>query len=181
MDNKETIYDTDIPKFDIDACKPPFIHLTGVASNCQKETGTFVLEVEQYMSCLKSSNQDPGNAKPVSTFSCYIPDSPKYKNGKPTPFNKRYVSMSGFLTDVTMQRGKPDQIESFKIEVVNIVFCGQYTLQAISASNGLQNSKCLFPAILLLEPHSYYISALKETGKYLEGTFCIQSKNPYTK
>lgn len=128
------------PVFPIDPRQRAFIHVSGVAMNCQKSAGTFDLDPEQYISCLRDlkSSNPVSSTKGVMPISCTIPDSPKYKKNKPTPWNKRYVSVSGFLTDVIFKANSED-VERFKVEVDNIVFLGQHVTQA---SNNFNKSKC---------------------------------------
>jgi hypothetical protein len=56
-----------------------------------------------------------------------VPDSPRYKaSGKPIPYNRRFVSISGTLTDVIYKDPTaPDpDIDHFVVTVEEIVFWG---------------------------------------------------------
>jgi hypothetical protein len=82
--------------------------------------------------------------KPTTTFFCYIPDLPKYRtwSSKPLPANKRYVSISGFLTGVdTSDNGS--KVENFRVDVHNVTFCGHYVQPAHPANP--QSCKCFEP------------------------------------
>ncbi|PPR01846.1 hypothetical protein CVT24_001734 [Panaeolus cyanescens] len=133
----------EIPTFEIDARQTPIVILAGVATNIQSDAGTFSLEIEQYISCMKSnivktSTTASVSSKAVQTtsFSCFIPDSPRYRNGKPMPRGKRYVIVFGFLTDLiaSAQKRKLGLIDSFEVEVNNVVFCGQFLPPASNSS-----------------------------------------------
>ncbi|KAF5381722.1 hypothetical protein D9615_005621 [Tricholomella constricta] len=95
-----------------------------VATNVNQESGTFKLDVEHYISAfrdLKDSNSKP--IKPIAPISCEF--SSRYQNRKkPVPFNRRYVSISGFLTDVTYKRNSED-VERFMVSIDHIAFLGQ--------------------------------------------------------
>lgn len=67
--DSDTVHDLEpTTTFAIDACRPPFVHLTGVASDCQKEAGTFIIEV----SCFKAAkaNSEQESSKHVTRFFC---------------------------------------------------------------------------------------------------------------
>jgi hypothetical protein len=105
------------------------MHLSGLALNCKPDKATFTLDVDVYVSSYKDARDGTGSnlLRPTAPFLCKIPDSPKYKSGgKPMPYNRRYVSIVGALTDVTFINGDRHQgIERFHIIVDQIVFLGQ--------------------------------------------------------
>jgi hypothetical protein len=120
----------DLSTIMIDPRRKPFIQVTGVAMEVSREKATFEVTVEQYISCYKSNPSTPQGGthlKPTTTFFCYIPDLPKFRTStkKPLPGNKRFVSISGFVTGVDTS-GDGSKVEQFRIEVRTIVFCGQY-------------------------------------------------------
>jgi hypothetical protein len=112
-----------------------------VASDCQKEAGTFIIEVDQYISCFKAAkaNSEQESPKHVTRFFCSFPDSPKYKSGKPVPWNKRYVAVSGFLSGATYTKEDRSLVEYFKITTENISFLGQH--MPVASSNASQTSE----------------------------------------
>ena len=136
----------DSPTFTIDPRVQPFIQVTGVATESSKTDATFEVNVEQYVSCIKSgppTKQAGGSRpKPITRFFCHIPDSPKYKNwsSKPVPGNKRYVSVCGHLTGVE-RSGNTSEVERFLIDVENITFCGHYIQPANAATSVSQNGE----------------------------------------
>ncbi|KAF8957984.1 hypothetical protein BDZ97DRAFT_1843975 [Flammula alnicola] len=67
--------------FSIDPCQRALVHVSGIATNCQKDQGSFDLDLEHYVSALK----DTKHVKAFAPLTCFIPDSPRYKNGKPPP------------------------------------------------------------------------------------------------
>lgn len=109
------------PAFTVDTCQRALIHVSGIATNCQKDQGSFDIDLEHYASALK----DTKHAKAFAPLTCVIPDSPRYKNGKPVPYNRRYVSICGFLTDVTFKASSDVIIDRFEITVDDIAFMGQ--------------------------------------------------------
>jgi len=114
----------------------PYVQLTGVAMGCSKADATFEVTVEQYISCFRSTKDAGGShSKPSTTFFCYIPDSPIYRNwsSKPVPGNKRFVSLCGFLTGVD-KSDDGSEVENVRIEVKNITFCGPYVQPAAAQS-----------------------------------------------
>ena len=139
LDNKSA--HPDLSTFAIDPCKQPSVQITGVAMKVSKEEATFEITVEQYISSFKSNTSTPqaagGRLKPTTTFFCYIPDSPKYKNwgNKPLPGNNRYVSVSGFPTRVD-RSSDGLKVEQFRIDVYNITFCGQYHPEVVQTATG---------------------------------------------
>ncbi|KAF8202111.1 hypothetical protein BJ912DRAFT_920518 [Pholiota molesta] len=104
------------PTVSIDSARPPFLHIVGVAADCKKETET--------------------TPKPITSFFCRFPDSPKYKEGKyPMPVNRRYVTITGFLSDVKYVNDiEVDGVEHFIIDIETIVFTGWYTPPASTQS-----------------------------------------------
>jgi len=108
--------------FSIDPAQRAYLHISGVAVNCDEKEATFDVKIDQYISTLKDVKSSP--SKFVTPFSCSIPDLPQYKTGKPVPYNRWYISISGFLTDVTY---KPDSdvVQWFHLKVENIVFLSQ--------------------------------------------------------
>ncbi|KAF8955969.1 hypothetical protein BDZ97DRAFT_1926038 [Flammula alnicola] len=97
-----------------------------MATNCQKDAGTFTLEIEQYISALKDiKNAASKPIKPIAPILCVFPDSPRFRNGKPVPYNKRFISASGFLVDVAYKNQSVDTVEYFTVTVDHIAFLGQ--------------------------------------------------------
>jgi len=117
--------DIDCSSFSIDPRQRAYLHVSGVALNCQKPLGTFDIDPEHYISILKDVKAKSKPLKPVAPISCFIPDSPRYKQGKPVPYNRRYVAVSGFLTDVTHKPDSVDIVQRYQLKVENIVFLGQ--------------------------------------------------------
>ncbi|KAF9536723.1 hypothetical protein CPC08DRAFT_811136, partial [Agrocybe pediades] len=120
--------------FSIDPSHKAYIHVSGLALNCNKDKSMFELDIEHYISSMKDikSSSSSKSSKPRAPITCYIPDSPRYKVAKPMPYNKCYVSVSGFLTDVLYVTGTTDLVNRFFIEVDNIVFLGQHSSASAS-------------------------------------------------
>lgn len=110
-----------------------------------KEAATFEVNVEQYISCATSdpsTKQAGGRSKITTRFLCHIPDSPKYRNGKPLPGNKRWVTIGGHVTGVEKSNEK-SEVEQFRINVENVTFCGLYSPPANSAAFVPQHCECV--------------------------------------
>ena len=123
----------------INACKPPVIHITGVATNCRKDVNIFELDVKQYISCFKDASSASNHMTP---FKCSFPASPKYKNGTLMPWNKRYVTILGTVTGVetdTTDLKKPT-IQYFNVDIRNIAFAGQYMPAATTSMSPASGS-----------------------------------------
>jgi hypothetical protein len=76
--------------------------------------------------------------RPITPVVCTIPDSPKYKNGKPMLYNRRFVSVSGYLTSADFRNDRrEDGIARFHVTVDHIVFLGQ---QPASNTNSFANT-----------------------------------------
>lgn len=104
--------------------------------NCRKQEGTFDIDVEHYISSLKDVKLNSKPVKPSVPISCFFPDSPRYKQGKPVPYAKRYVAVTGFLTDVSYVSDSEDQILRFHLKVELINFLGQQS-GALTLPNSL--------------------------------------------
>jgi protein tyrosine/serine phosphatase len=133
----------DLPTFEIDACMRPYFHVTGVATEVSKAEATFEVNVEQYISCAKSDpsatssldrSKPTTRSKLTTRFFCHIPDSPKYRSGKPMPAKNRWVTIYGYVTGVDMSSDNTE-VEQFRMNIENIAFCGPYIPPANSAAS----------------------------------------------
>jgi hypothetical protein len=123
----------------IDPREPPYFTVTGVAVECSQDEGTFEMNVEQYISCdLSTKGAGGSRSKPFTRFRCHIPNSPKYKNRRPLPWNRRHVSIFGFLTKEERSDNNSN-VEIYLIDVESITFCGVYTQPANPAAFVPQN------------------------------------------
>ncbi|KAF9472801.1 hypothetical protein BDN70DRAFT_775918, partial [Pholiota conissans] len=130
--------------FVIDPRHRVYIHVSGKATDCQKDAGTFNLDVEQYIFVLKDAKNHATKSesiKPFTPISCIFPDSPRFRNRKPVPYDNHFVSISGFLTDVvfTPKNGLPavedtGSIDHFTVTVEHIAFLGQVNSKSNSSS-----------------------------------------------
>lgn len=133
---------SDLPTFTIDPCVRPYIHVTGVAVVRSKAEETFEVNVEQYVSCVKSDPSTGGSRlKPITRFLCRFPVTGKYStwSSKPMPSSKRYVSVLAVLTGVD----RSGDIEEFLIDIEDISFCGQYVQPANAVACVSQSRKCV--------------------------------------
>ena len=174
----------DLPKYTIDPRVRPYIHIAGVVMESSKAEATFEVNVEQYVSCAKSdpsTKQAGGNrSKPTTRFFCHIPDSPKYKSwgSKPMPGNKRWISIQGFLTGV--DRSSDDsEVEQFRIDVDNVIFCGHYTPPVNSAAFVPQSCECV-DSFVILASNSRCVAPGKSTALFSYGQLhkSPQSRKP---
>jgi len=165
--------------FSIDPAQHAYLHILGVAVNCNEKEATFDVEIDQYISTLKDVKSSP--SKFVTPFSCSIPDSPRYKTGKPVPYNRQYISISGFLTDVTY---KPDSdvMQRFHLKVENIVFLSQQCNVMGTIPNSL-DSAFFFSKLLCYKILTIFSSApsrTPHTGKGLIDYKCKAPASPTT-
>ncbi|KAJ7358090.1 hypothetical protein DFH08DRAFT_801938 [Mycena albidolilacea] len=95
---------------DFDMRQRAYVHLAGAAMNPNADTATWSMEADQYTATIRDIQKeakDSGKVQPRSFFpaTCTIPDSSRYtsstKTKKPVPFNKHYVMVAGFLTNIT--------------------------------------------------------------------------------
>jgi len=144
--------------------------LTFVFTECDEKEATFDVEIDQYISTLKDVKSSP--SKFVTPFSCSIPDSPQYKTGKPVLYNRQYISISGFLTDVTY---KPDSdvMQRFHLKVENIVFLGQQCNVMGMIPNSFDSAFFFFRIIVLQNFDHLLFSTFKNTSHW-KGTDRLQ-------
>ena len=158
----------DNSSFSIDPAQRAYLHISGAAVNCDEKEATFDIEIDQYISTLKNVKSSP--SKFITPFSCSIPDSPRYKTGKPVPYNRRYISISGFLTDVTYEPDS-DVVQRFHLKVENIVFLGQ---QTNTIPNSLDSE--FFFRIIVLQSSDYLLSSTFKNTSGWKGTDRLQAE-----
>ena len=158
----------DNSSFSIDPAQRAYLHISGAAVNCDEKEATFNIEIDQYISTLKNVKSSP--SKFITPFSCSIPDSPRYKTGKPVPYNRRYISISGFLTDVTYEPDS-DVVQRFHLKVENIVFLGQ---QTNTIPNSLDSE--FFFRIIVLQSSDYLLSSTFKNTSSWKGTDRLQAE-----
>jgi hypothetical protein len=115
---------------------------------------TFDLDISQYVSTVVPAKSG-SKTKPASSFACTVLDSPRYqKYGKPVPYARRYVSVTGFLTDtIFASESEPRKIKKFFVEVDNIVFGPAGSATVTTLANGLDSESLLYfacPTTLLM-------------------------------
>ena len=93
--------------------------------NCNKEDATFMLDIDMWVSSLIKTETKPLR-RASAPFFCHIADSPKYKfSPKPTPYEKRFVTVHGYITNVVYVNGSPAEgIERYVVNVKLIDFLG---------------------------------------------------------
>ncbi|KAJ7036387.1 hypothetical protein C8F04DRAFT_1394265 [Mycena alexandri] len=117
----------------LDPNQRAYVHICGVALNPNVDTATFTVDADQYTSAVRDAQKEAkANNKPLpkSFFptSCTIRDSPRYEHvKKPVPFNKRYVMLAGYLTDITSSLSGNTVKDTFCVDVENICFLGSAT------------------------------------------------------
>jgi hypothetical protein len=130
--------------YQIDPCQRAYVHVSGAVNNVHQESGTFKLDVDHYISASKDLPKDSKKPiKPIAPISCEF--SARYQNRKkPVPFNRRYVSVSGFLTGVTYKQNSEDTVERFIVSIEHIAFLGQQGNSTSAIPNTL-DSRCYLP------------------------------------
>ena len=83
--------------------------------------------------------------KPAASFVCTVLDSPQYqKFGKPMPYAKWFVFVTGFLTNaIVTSDSKPRKVKKFIMEVDSVVF-GPAGSAAVSTSTNDLDSESLY-------------------------------------
>ncbi|KAF7354168.1 hypothetical protein MVEN_01104500 [Mycena venus] len=89
-----------------------FVQVCGNATNINKDDATFEIIAEQYVSATKKPEVFP--------VRCLIPDTPRFQKYKPVPANKKFVSVTGFLTGV--ERDEDHTVKHFIVDVDQVVF-----------------------------------------------------------
>ncbi|KAJ7164037.1 hypothetical protein C8R43DRAFT_946832 [Mycena crocata] len=141
----------------IDLARRAYVNICGAVTRSDASSATFTLDAEQYTSAFaeqaKKASEDSSIValKSVLPVIGYIPDSPRYKNKKPVPWVKKYVSFGGYLSGITASLEGETLFERFRVEVDNIAFLGTYTPTAStpapnggSGSGGSSNKKPRF-------------------------------------
>ena len=108
----------------------------------------FRLEPAQYVSALKSISKDTiqGSGLPsIFPVHCGVPDSPRYKNGKPNPQPSSIVSVEGWVVAVRQKKGEntAKQIDFFEVRVEQVRFLGKANVPATSS---IGNSSKFLPS-----------------------------------
>ena len=119
----------------------PNVFLSGVALDRNTDTSSFTLDIDVWISASKNSTKP--SFKPTAHFQCVIPDSPRYKaSGKPIPYNHRFVSVSGTLTNVTYKdpTAQDLEIKRFVVTVEEIVFLGQQANSSPTPAKQIPNT-----------------------------------------
>lgn len=130
----------DCEDLQIDPCQRAYVHVSGAVNNVHQESGTFKLDVDHYISAFKDLKDSKKPIKPIAPMSCEF--SARYQNRKkPVPFNRRYVSVSGFLTGVTYKQNSEDIVERFIVSIEHIAFLGQQGNSTSTIPNTL-DSRC---------------------------------------
>ncbi|KAJ7818002.1 hypothetical protein B0H14DRAFT_2601615 [Mycena olivaceomarginata] len=152
---------------DLHPARRPWVNVCGAVTRSDSNAATFTIDTEQYTSAFadqaklaaddakkaaeKKAMEEgtynaniPSNAaiafKSVFPVVGYIPDSPRYKSKKPTPWVKKFVSFGGYLTGVTSSLEGETLQERFHIEVDNIVFLGSFTPLAATPATSASTS-----------------------------------------
>lgn len=107
-----------------------FVQLCGVATNINRDDATFNVEAEPYVSAVK----DVDGIKAIFPARCLILNTARFKKYKPIPANGRYVSVTGFLTNVELQ--EDHTVKQFVIDIDQVIFLGQYVPTAPRAIEG---------------------------------------------
>jgi hypothetical protein len=105
------------------------------------DTSSFTLDIDVWVSASKDSSNP--SFKPTAPFLCIIPDSPRYKtHGKPIPYNRRFVAVTGTLSDVVYKDSTAQdvEIERFVITVDDITFLGQPSDSASTPAKQIPNT-----------------------------------------
>ncbi|KAJ7658456.1 hypothetical protein B0H17DRAFT_1213203 [Mycena rosella] len=95
--------------------QPAFVQMCGLATNPDKDDGTFEVIAEQYVTATRSAECFP--------ICCLIPDTPRFHKYKPISSKGKFVSVTGFLTGI--ERNDDHTVKHFLLDVDQVVFLGQ--------------------------------------------------------
>ncbi|KAJ7149358.1 hypothetical protein C8R46DRAFT_1230518 [Mycena filopes] len=116
-----------------DLARRPTVNVCGAVIRSDSNTATFALDAEQYTAAfadqqkLAATDKSVVSLKSVFPIEGFIPDSPRYKNKKPVPWVKRYISISGYLAGIASSLEGATLQERFRVEVDQIAFLGTQT------------------------------------------------------
>lgn len=89
-----------------------------MATKCNRDNGTFRVDIEQWTSSLKSpgnttSVKIEGMKKPLpklaadAPFLCIFPNTGRFpKDKRPMPYDRRYLTVEGFVTNIILKVSK---------------------------------------------------------------------------
>ncbi|KAF6759187.1 hypothetical protein DFP72DRAFT_844456 [Ephemerocybe angulata] len=117
--------------FSVDAEQGGMIFASGLATKCDRDKNTFSMNLSIYIGGMRKQENVPRSSMATITLHCFFPaNSPRWKNSKPTPYERRCISVAGRLTGFAMappspNRGAPPPRPSmFSVEILHITFLG---------------------------------------------------------
>jgi hypothetical protein len=140
----------------VDVCQRVYVHLSGLALNCNPSTTTFTFDIDVWVSSLRDAKDAASKSlRPVASVLCTILDSNKYRNGKPMPYNRRYVSVCGYLTSAAFRNEQREEgVTRFHVSVDQIAFLGQQSTPSTMIVNTLDSKPLV---VYTLTVHSQYL------------------------
>jgi len=114
----------------------PYVHLSGLASNCNQEAGNWTINIEPYVSATikTEAGEKPSVARPRAPFFCQHTEA-HGRRKKPTPYNNRFVAVQGYITDVIYKPGS-ETVECFKVLVDCLEFLGAEPTSSSAVGGG---------------------------------------------
>ena len=101
----------------------PYVHITGLAVNCNSTAGTWTANIEPYVNFIKTEPGCKPAVRPRAPFCCqHMELQGKMTWKKPAPYNNRFVAVHGYITGIVLKVGSGTTIEAFKITVDSIEF-----------------------------------------------------------
>ncbi|KAJ7656351.1 hypothetical protein DFH06DRAFT_1328643 [Mycena polygramma] len=104
----------------IDTEFPPYVMLSGLPFNIDKNAASFDMDIEQYTQISK------GHQITMFPASCTIMNSPRWANtAKPVPFPEKYIHASGYLRAMEEKAvAGSSHSPRFKVDVDNVIWLG---------------------------------------------------------
>ena len=98
------------------------------------------MDISQYI-LMMGPTKSSSKMKPAASFTCTVVNSPWYGNfGKPVPYVKQYVSVTGFLANViVVSDSRQRNSKKFIVEVYNVVFSPAGSVMVSTLTNDLDS------------------------------------------
>ncbi|KAJ3513796.1 hypothetical protein NMY22_g14932 [Coprinellus aureogranulatus] len=130
-DEDGNVEEFDCGHFSVDLDQGGMVFASGLAMKCDRENGHFDLHLIIYVGGMPKVENIPRSHITTITIHCYFPaDSPRWKGSRPTPYDRRYVSVLGRLTGYQLAPTKGNWAArpgKFLLEITNIGFMGGQT------------------------------------------------------
>lgn len=105
---------------------PPYVMVSGMVITSNENQAYIELEPEQFVSLLRACVP-----KPMFPIRCIFKDSPRWGTQKPKPSVGTYVTVGGFIQNVT--RAKDGSIIQFHVDAEKVSYLGKALASPITS------------------------------------------------